>query len=234
MDTPLALRRLREDCLLSVIRAPDPALALAAAQAVAKGGLRLIEVTFTVPDAPTVIRQLAGDPQVTVGAGTVLTAEQARAALAAGAQFIVAPNFSREVAALALSAGVMYVPGAFTTNEIVAAHAAGAHVIKVYPVGVVGGPHYIQIIREPLPHIPMLAAGGTSLDNLVPFLRAGCIGLGIGAAIADPALAAEGKFALITQRAKAFLQRLREARAIGQVAGVAAPPAGGGPEPGPA
>jgi 2-dehydro-3-deoxyphosphogluconate aldolase/(4S)-4-hydroxy-2-oxoglutarate aldolase len=211
----IALTRLREQHLLAVIRSSSTAAALGAADAVAKGGISLIEVTFSVPAAPSVMAELAGREGVIVGAGTVLTVEQARDALASGAKFIVAPNFSREVAEVALAARVMYVPGAYTTTEIVAAHAAGAHVIKVYPVGVAGGPPYIQTIREPLPHIPLLAAGGTTLENMIAFLRAGCVGVGLGAALADPKLAETGKFDEITKRAKMFTHRITEARAAG-------------------
>jgi 2-dehydro-3-deoxyphosphogluconate aldolase/(4S)-4-hydroxy-2-oxoglutarate aldolase len=229
MHEPVALTRLREQHLLAVIRAATPAAALAAARAVAKGGITLIEITFTVPDAPRVISELTAETGTIIGCGTALTAQQARDAIAAGAQFVVAPNLSAEVAAVARAAGVMYVPGAYTPTEIINAHNAGAHVVKVHPVGVAGGPHYIQVIRDPLPDIPMLAAGGTSLDNLIPFLRAGCIGVGLGPALADPALAAGGKFAEITQRARAFVQRVREARSIGQFHGPApAGPAAGG------
>ena len=213
MKTPLALERLREQRLISVIRAPTASAALSAALAVAKGGIPLVEITFTVPDAPRVMADLAGRADLVVGAGTVLTAAQAAQALAAGARFIVAPNLSLEVARVALDAGVMYCPGAYTTHEILAARAAGAHVIKVYPVGVVGGPAYIQVIRDPLPDVPMLAAGGTNLENTVPFLQAGCVGVGLGAALADPALAAAGRFDEITRRARAFVERVSEALA---------------------
>jgi 2-dehydro-3-deoxyphosphogluconate aldolase/(4S)-4-hydroxy-2-oxoglutarate aldolase len=210
MTTPLALQRLLEERLISVIRASSPAVALQAASAVAKGGISRVEITFTVPGAPRVRAELAGHAEVVVGAGTVLTAAQAAQALAAGARFIIAPNLSLEVARLALDAGVMYCPGAYTTNEILAARAAGAHVIKVYPVGVAGGPAYIRVIRDPLPDVPMLAAGGTDLENTVPFLRAGCVGVGLGAALADPALAATGRFEEITQRARAFVERVAD------------------------
>ena len=213
MKTPLALERLREQRLISVIRAPTPSAALSAALAVTKGGIPLVEITFTVPDAPRVMADLAGRADLVVGAGTVLTAAQAAQAIAAGARFIVAPNLSLEVARVALEAGVMYCPGAYTTHEILAARAAGAHVIKVYPVGVAGGPAYIQVIRDPLPDVPMLAAGGTNLENTVPFLQAGCVGVGLGAALADPALAAAGRFDEITRRARAFVERVSEALA---------------------
>ncbi|HVP14481.1 MAG TPA: bifunctional 4-hydroxy-2-oxoglutarate aldolase/2-dehydro-3-deoxy-phosphogluconate aldolase [Terriglobales bacterium] len=205
---PSALARLRERRLIAVIRAADPAAALGAARAVAAGGIELIEVTFTVPDAPGVMAALRDQPGVLVGAGTVLDADQARAALEAGARFLIAPNLSREVAAAALAAGAMFCPGAYTTSEILAARGAGAHVVKVYPVGVAGGPAYIRVIRDPLPDIPLLAAGGTNLENVTAFLEAGCVGVGLGASLADPALAAAGRFDEITRRARAFVDRV--------------------------
>jgi 2-dehydro-3-deoxyphosphogluconate aldolase / (4S)-4-hydroxy-2-oxoglutarate aldolase len=204
--TPVAWSRLVSQRLLAVIRAGTPGAALAAARAVARGGLSIVEVTFTVPDATAVMAELARDPALTVGAGTVLTEAQARAALAAGARFIVAPNLSPAVAAIALEAGVMYCPGAYTTGEIIAAHDAGAHVVKIYPVGIAGGPDYIKVIRDPLPEIPMLAAGGTTLANVPAFLAAGCVACGLGGSLADPALAAAGRFDEIEARARAFAQ----------------------------
>lgn len=207
MSDPAAWTLLRERRLLAVIRAATPDAAFRAAEAVAAGGIAHLEVTFTVPEATSVMERLAGGADTTVGAGTVLTAAQAHDAIAAGARFIVAPNFDRDVARVALDAGVMYCPGAYTTGEIIAARAGGAHVVKVYPVGVAGGPAYIRVIRDPLPDIPMLAAGGTTLDNVVPFLEAGCVGCGLGASLADPALAAAGRFDEITARARAFVER---------------------------
>ena len=222
---PAALVGLKEHRLIAAIRARTPEVAEAAAHAVAKGGITMLEITFTIPDAPRVIAALAKDPQLIVGAGTVMTADQARAALAAGATYIIAPNCSPEVAAVAREAGVMYCPGAYTTNEIVFAQQQGAHVVKVYPVGVAGGPPYIKVIRDPLPDIPMLAAGGTSLENMLPFLKAGCVGVGLGAALCDPDLLAANKLAEITGRSRAFTQRLREAYASGMVTKATATPA---------
>ncbi|MBI5171126.1 MAG: 2-dehydro-3-deoxyphosphogluconate aldolase, partial [Candidatus Eisenbacteria bacterium] len=182
-------------------------------RAVVRGGIRLGEVTVTVPDAPAEMRALA-DCGAGVGAGTVLTDAEAHAALDAGARFLIAPNLSESVAAVARASDAMYCPGAYTTTEILAARAAGAHVVKVYPVGVAGGPDYIKVIRDPLPDVPMLAAGGTHLGNLAAFLDAGCIGIGIGAALADPALALAGRFDEIEARARAFVSAVaaREGR----------------------
>jgi 2-dehydro-3-deoxyphosphogluconate aldolase/(4S)-4-hydroxy-2-oxoglutarate aldolase len=175
-----------------------------AALAIARGGVTMIEVTFTVPDATTAMAELAGRPDLVLGAGTVLTAQQARAAIQAGARFIVAPNLDAEVARVALDAGVLYCPGAYTTNEILAARALGAHLVKLYPVGVAGGPAYVRVIRDPLPDVPLLAAGGTNLENTPAFLEAGCVGVGLGAALCDPALVAAGDDAALESRARAF------------------------------
>jgi 2-dehydro-3-deoxyphosphogluconate aldolase / (4S)-4-hydroxy-2-oxoglutarate aldolase len=210
-----ALTTFRAQHMMAAIRAQTHEAALASAQAVAKGGIALLEITFTVPEAPRVMAALVGTEGVVVGAGTVLTADQCRAALDAGARFIVAPNLSLEVAKVALAGNAMYCPGAYTTNEILAARDAGAHLVKVYPVGIAGGPKYIEVIRDPLPDVPLMASGGTTLENLVPFLHAGCIGVGLGGSLADPKLAAAGQFDEITRRAKAFRQRITEARASG-------------------
>ena len=195
--------------LVSVIRAAETAAALEAARAVIRGGIALVEVTYSVPDAPAVMRQLVAEkpPGVVIGAGTVLTGREAAAAIEAGARFLIAPNISAAVANAAREAGVFYCPGAYTTNEIVHAIDMGAHLVKVYPVGVAGGPDYIKVIRDPLPRVPMLAAGGTNLDNILAFYAAGCIACGIGGALADPALAAAGRFAEIESRARAFVER---------------------------
>jgi 2-dehydro-3-deoxyphosphogluconate aldolase / (4S)-4-hydroxy-2-oxoglutarate aldolase len=210
MPTPTAMPTLLDQRLVAVIRAATPEAALGAARAVAAGGLSLLEITFTVPDAPRVMAELRGTPGAVVGAGTVLTAGQCRAALDAGARFIIAPNTSAEVARVALDAGALWCPGAYTTSEILAARALGAHVVKVYPVGVAGGPAYIRVIRDPLPDVPLLAAGGTHLENVPAFLDAGCVACGIGAALADPALAIAGRFDEITARARAFASRVAE------------------------
>ncbi len=203
---------LAEHRLVAVIRAAHPDWAFGAAQAVIRGGIRLVEVTYSVPDAPSVMHRLRGANAV-IGAGTVLTPDEARAALEAGAQFIIAPNMSPAIAAIAREAGVLYCPGAYTTTEIVAARDHGAHVVKVYPVGVAGGPDYIKVIRDPLPNIPMLAAGGTNLGNVGPFLDAGCVGVGLGGSLADPALAAAGRFDEIEARARAFTDLIEKRRA---------------------
>ena len=209
MTPALVFEACRRHRLVAVIRAAETRAALEAGRAVIRGGIALVEVTYSVPDAPAVMKQLVAEAPagVIVGAGTVLTAAEARAALDAGARFLIAPNVSPAVADVARETGTFYCPGAYTTNEILHAVDMGAHLVKVYPVGVAGGPDYIKVIRDPLPRVPMLAAGGTNLDNIGPFYAAGCIACGIGGALADPALALAGKFAEIESRARAFVAR---------------------------
>ena len=200
--------------LVSVIRAATPEAALGAARAVIRGGVKLIEVTYSVPDAPSVMAELVREAHddVIVGAGTVLTRAEAEAAVDAGACFLIAPNASEAVAEVARESDAYWCPGAYTTSEILRAMELGAHLVKVYPVGVAGGPDYIRIIRDPLPRVPMLAAGGTHLDNIVPFYEVGCLACGIGAAMADPALALAGRFDEIEARTRAFVERAATAR----------------------
>jgi 2-dehydro-3-deoxyphosphogluconate aldolase/(4S)-4-hydroxy-2-oxoglutarate aldolase len=201
---------IRAHRLVAVIRAGRADAALEAARAVIRGGIPLVEVTYSVPDAPAVIRELSAEvqPGTVVGAGTVLTVKQAHDALKAGARFLIAPNVSAGVAGVARETGTFYCPGAYTTGEILHAVEQGAHLVKVYPVGVAGGPDYIKVIRDPLPHIPILAAGGTNLENVLPFFAAGCVACGLGGSLADPALAMAGRFAEIEARARAFVARV--------------------------
>jgi 2-dehydro-3-deoxyphosphogluconate aldolase/(4S)-4-hydroxy-2-oxoglutarate aldolase len=210
MNTPAqVLAAFQSHRLVSVIRAATPEAALGAARAVIRGGIRLVEVTYSVPDAPSVMKALVEEahPGVLIGAGTVLTTREANAAVDAGACFLIAPNASEAVAAAAHAREVFWCPGAYTTTEILRAMELGAHLVKVYPVGVAGGPDYLRIIRDPLPRVPMLAAGGTHLENIVPFYAAGALACGIGGAMADPALALAGRFDEIESRARAFVER---------------------------
>lgn len=220
---PAVSQALARHRLIAVIRAASAEQAVASARAVAAGGVPILELTFTVPDVTRAIRELARDQELVIGAGTVLTPEQARAALDAGARFIVAPNASPAVAEVALAHGAFYCPGAYTPSEIIAARAVGAHLVKVHPVGVAGGPAYIRVVRDPLPDIPLLAAGGTTLDNVPEFLDAGCVACGMAPALADPALAAAGRFADIEQRARAFVRLVAEWSQRSGHAGAAVP-----------
>ena len=180
----LVAQSLRLKPIIGVVRTASAAEAARQAQALAKAGIELIEITFTVPGAAGLARQLiaergaAGPPWI--GMGTVTNAARAREALAAGADFLVSPNVAPAVAEAARAAGRFLVLGALTPTEIVAAHELGADLVKVYPLPPVGGPAYLATVRQPLGDIPMLAAGGFGIGDIPAYLRAGAVAFGIG------------------------------------------------------
>lgn len=177
--------------IVAVVRHKERAEAARQARAFAAGGLELVEVTFTVPGATALVRELlaergAGGPPW-IGMGTVTTPERARAAIDAGAEFLVTPNVDPEVAALAREAGLYLVMGALTPTEIVQAHRLGADLIKVYPLPPVGGPAYLEVVRQPLGDVgPMLAGGGFGIEAIPAYRAAGAVAFGLGAPLVGP------------------------------------------------
>jgi 2-dehydro-3-deoxyphosphogluconate aldolase/(4S)-4-hydroxy-2-oxoglutarate aldolase len=167
-----------------VVRTSSPEEAERQARLFIAGGIRLVEITFTVPGATGLVRRLLaerGDAPHHVGMGTVTGAERAREALAAGAEFLISPNASPEVAAVAREAGVFLVLGSLTPTEIVAARDLGADLVKVFPLPTVGGPAYLRAVRGPLGDIPMLASGGYGPEEIPAYRKAGASAFGIGA-----------------------------------------------------
>jgi len=177
---------LKRSPIVAVVRHRDPFEAARQARLFAASGLELVEITFTVPRATDLVRDLlaerssAGPPWI--GMGTVTTPERARAAVDAGAEFVVTPNVDREVALIARDAGLFLAMGALSPTEIVAAHAAGADLIKVYPLPPVGGPAFLRVVREPLGDVgPMLAGGGFGIEEIPAYRAAGASAFGLGA-----------------------------------------------------
>src|SRR3954467_12354470 len=175
--------------LVGVVRTPSREEAAAQARTLAACGVELVEITFTVPGAAALVRVLlaerrgareAGGPPW-IGMGTVSTAERAREAVAAGAEFFVTPNVNAAVARVAREAGIFLIMGALTTTEIVAAAEWGADLVKVYPLPPVGGPAYLSVIRGPLGDIPMLAAGGFGVEEIPAYRKVGAIAFGLAA-----------------------------------------------------
>jgi 2-dehydro-3-deoxyphosphogluconate aldolase/(4S)-4-hydroxy-2-oxoglutarate aldolase len=181
-----ALARLAEARFVPVVRASSGAKALTAARAFLAGGCRALEIALTVPGAAEVIRTLAAEGHH-VGAGTVLDAASAREVIAAGARYLVGPTTEPDVIDVAREAGVLVVPGALTPNEVLAAHRAGAQVIKVFPVSSLGGPRYLRLLNDPFPHLRFFASGGVSLEDAKDYLAAGAVALGIGGALVNAA-----------------------------------------------
>jgi 2-dehydro-3-deoxyphosphogluconate aldolase/(4S)-4-hydroxy-2-oxoglutarate aldolase len=182
---PLVSRSLQRAPIIGVVRTPSREEAARRARLFAAAGIELVEITFSVPGAAGLVRELlaerSGDAPPWFGMGTVTTAARAREAVAAGAEFIVTPNVSAEVAHEARQANLFLVMGALTATEIVAAHQLGADIVKVFPLPPVGGPAYLETIRGPLDDIPMLAAGGFGVDDIPAYARAGATAFGIGA-----------------------------------------------------
>ena len=180
-------------------------------RAMMQGGVRCVEVTFDQSSAEaredtlTSIRMIADEfaDQVSVGAGTVMSVEQVRAAAEAGAQYIISPNSDEAVIRETKALGLVSIPGAMTATEVAAAYGWGADIVKLFPAGVLG-PAYIKALRSPLNHIPMVAVGGVSPDNIAAFIEAGCVGAGCGGNLVSKKLVEEGKFSEITKTALAY------------------------------
>lgn len=177
--------------IIGVVRTPTREEAARQARLFIAGGLELIEITFSVPQATGLVQELLEERQHDgppwIGMGTVTEALRAEAAVAAGSEFIVSPNISAEVASVAREAGLFLVLGALTCTEIVAARNLGAHIVKVYPLPPVGGARYLSTVRQPLDDIPMLAGGGFAVDEIPEYRVAGASAFGIG----SPLLAAD-------------------------------------------
>ena len=213
MEKSAVLKRLEESGLVPVMRTDSVERALALAQAISAGGVKVLEVTMTVPGAMEVIRRLVKDsPEILVGAGTVLDAETARACMLEGAQFIVSPALSLKTIELCRRYSVPVLPGALTPTEIVTAWEAGADVVKVFPAGALGGAKYLASLKGPLPQIPMIPTGGVSLATAAELLRAGALALGVGSDLVDAKALAEGRPEIITATAQKYLEIVRQFR----------------------
>jgi 2-dehydro-3-deoxyphosphogluconate aldolase / (4S)-4-hydroxy-2-oxoglutarate aldolase len=204
--TETALQRMRSEQIVAVIRAASADAAVRTSRALAAGGVRGIEITFSTPDAPAAIRALADDPELFVGAGTVLNRDEARRALEAGARFLVSPALVPPVLEAGREAGVLVVPGALTPTELLAA-ADQAEVVKLFPASL-GGPAYLRALLTPLPHLRVVPTGGVVADNLGTWLDAGAFALGAGGDLCPSKLIAAGDFEGVTARARRYREAL--------------------------
>lgn len=201
--------RLREARIIPVVRTSSAAHAATAVAWLRDAGIRVFEITMTVPEAPALIRALAADPDVLIGAGTVPDAEAARACIDAGARFIVAPWVDPALAAPARAAGACLMLGAMTPTEVRAALAAGADVVKVFPASSVGGPAHVKALRSVFPDIVFCPTGGVDARNLPDYLAAGAAFVGIGGKLVDESLIAAGDRAAVTRAAEQTLGIVR-------------------------
>jgi len=204
------IKQIREIGVIPVVRATTAEEAMRAIDAILEGGISVLEITMTVPNAFSLIEQVTArfGSDVLVGAGTVLSAETAKSCIASGAQFIVSPALNFETITYCREQGVAVMPGALTPTEVVQAWNAGADFVKVFPAGAVGGPNYLKSLKAPLPQIELVPTGGVSLKTAAEFIKAGAAALGVGADLVD----IKAESSLITERAKQFVEIVRQAR----------------------
>ena len=173
-----------------------------------------MEVTMTVPGALEVLRQLKKqcDEHVLLGAGTILDATQAEAAIDAGAEFILSPSLHHDVIAMTLRKGKISIPGAFTPTEVINAWNAGADYVKVFPAAAGGGASYIKALRAPFPQLKLIPTGGVTLATAGDYLKAGAVALGVGADLMNIDAIADGHPEKVTETARAYLKAVGDAR----------------------
>lgn len=214
MSKETDLQRVLDCGIVAVVRSPDSSRLVEVCKALADGGVSVVEITMTVPDALDVVRaarRALGD-RVLLGAGTILDPETARAALLAGAEYLVAPTVNLDVIRLCQRYNKLVMPGAFTPTEILTAWEAGADIVKVFPAEVVG-PAFFKAIRGPLPQVRLMPTGGVDLTTAAQFLQAGACCLGVGSQMVDPKLVAAGDFATLRDLARQYVQIVRDTRA---------------------
>ncbi len=214
MTKSKVLERIRATGLIPVVRAESAAQAMRAVEAIKAGGIDVLEVTMTVPGAVGVIAELAKafGAEALIGAGTVLDPATAEKCIQAGAQFIVSPALNEDTIAFCRERDIAIFPGALTPTEVVRAWSAGADAVKVFPAGAVGGASYLKALKAPLPQIELIPTGGVSLKTAADFIKAGAMALGIGADLVNMKALRDGNEELITQRARQFLDIVRQAR----------------------
>lgn len=204
--------RIIEGGVIAVIRAVSEDVAIRIAHALVEGGIKVIEITFTVPGAHRVLEFLARRTEgedVMLGAGTVLDAETARISLLAGARFIVSPALTLEVVQLAHRYNVLAIPGTATPTEILEARNAGVDMVKIFP-GNVLGPEFVRAVKPLFPGLYYIVTGGIKIDNIEDWIKAGAVAVGLGGELTSPAKV--GDYAEVTRRARAAVKAVRDAR----------------------
>jgi 2-dehydro-3-deoxyphosphogluconate aldolase/(4S)-4-hydroxy-2-oxoglutarate aldolase len=205
-----ALEAVLAEKVIAVIRMPDAARILDVIEALKKGGVKLLEITMTVPGALDIIQKLAVSKSggVLIGAGTVLDADTAAAAIWSGADFVVSPLADPGMIAACRTHETLVAPGAFTPAEIVAAWDRGADIVKVFPATSLG-PQYFRDLRGPFPQLRLMPTGGVNIENARAFIEAGACAVGIGTALVDKKTVAAADWDALTERARRLVDSLR-------------------------
>jgi 2-dehydro-3-deoxyphosphogluconate aldolase/(4S)-4-hydroxy-2-oxoglutarate aldolase len=200
--------------LIPVLRAKNTRQALAVVDAMIAGGVTVVEVTMTCPDACGVLSELKHQygSMVLLGSGTVTTPRDAEATIEAGAEFVVSPSLHPDVIAATKAAHKLSIPGALTPTEVVTAERAGADYIKIFPCSAMGGAPYLKALLAPFPHLKLIPTGGVTVQTAESFLKAGARALGVGSDLVNLSAVDEGHPEVITQAAKAYLQVIAKFR----------------------
>jgi 2-dehydro-3-deoxyphosphogluconate aldolase / (4S)-4-hydroxy-2-oxoglutarate aldolase len=208
------LRSILDIGIVPIVRVPTAEQAIEAIDAVRHGGIRVAEITMTVPGAVRVLETLTarfGDSMI-LGAGTVLDPETARICLLAGAQFLVTPSLKPATIEVAKRYSKPIFPGALTPTEVLTAWEAGADAVKIFPVSNLGGPKYIKALKGPLPQIEMVPTGGVNLENIAEYFKAGASVVAVGSEMVDGATVKQGRFDVIEARAVQYAAAVAAAR----------------------
>ncbi len=213
MDKKETLNRLSALGLVAVIRGPSPELTVKMVKALVAGGVSGIEITYSTPHAEEVVRLLDQQfgEKIVLGMGTLTAPEQAESAKAAGARFLVSPVCEPALGKAMVATGLATMIGALTPTEVFQAFQMGSDVVKIFP-GSLAGPSYVKALKGPFPNIPLMPTGGVSVTNVGEWFAAGVFGVGAGSELCPPALAKEGKFDEITQKAREFVEAVNQAR----------------------
>ncbi|SHI87751.1 2-dehydro-3-deoxyphosphogluconate aldolase / (4S)-4-hydroxy-2-oxoglutarate aldolase [Geosporobacter subterraneus DSM 17957] len=209
----IKLETIKESGIVAILRGIEGEKVLNIAEALLKGGIQCIEVTFNTPFADKMIENIKKTfgGTVLVGAGTVTSEETARIAYESGAEFILSPSLHKDVIDFSKAKGMISIPGAFTPTEIITAKKWGADIVKIFPAAAVA-PSYIKLLSGPLDDIDMMAVGGIDLDNIGEYLKNGCVCAGVGSSLTNAKGIDNQEYLLITKQARAFTDRIKETR----------------------
>lgn len=207
------LNRLKSSGVVAVIRTDQPHDLIEVARALVKGGVSFVEITLTVPKALKIIEEAAEilKDEVIIGAGTVLDAETARAAILAGAGYIVSPAVRPAVIEVCRRYNVLCMPGAMTPTEVIEAWELGGDVVKIFPANLVG-PQFLKDLKGPYPFVELMPTGALNQENAAQYIKAGACAFGVGSELVGKATIAAREFGKITQNAKAFIEIVKKAR----------------------
>jgi 2-dehydro-3-deoxyphosphogluconate aldolase/(4S)-4-hydroxy-2-oxoglutarate aldolase len=214
MTSQTVIQRILQDRLIPIVRAKSTEEALSVVEALVSGGIGILEITITFPQALTAIQKAVESfgERLVLGAGTILDSETARAAILSGAEFVVTPVLNIQTIELCRRYSKVVIPGALTPTEILSAWQAGADMVKVFPCDIVGGPRYIKALKGPFPHISLVPTGGVHIATAADYLDAGATALGVGSELVDKSDVANRNFAAITRNARSLLSVTRIAK----------------------